>query len=88
MTPEERIPTIRRMNEDLQALALRIDRLIEGMQQLADSNRALRAQLTQAQARQHALEQRMEQARAKVKSALDRLPGVESLGIADHEAAH
>jgi uncharacterized protein (TIGR02449 family) len=76
------------MDEDLQALALRIDRLIEGMQQLADSNRALRAQLTQAQARQHALEQRMEQARAKVKSALDRLPGDESLGIDDHEAAH
>jgi uncharacterized protein (TIGR02449 family) len=95
-----RIPTIRRMDEDLQALAHRIDRLLESMHRLTDDNLALRSELARSHARQADLESRISEARTRVQATLDRIPGgvtttldtpVASAPDAvsdDHQAAH
>lgn len=89
MTPWERIPTIGRMDDELQALEQRIDRLVAALSRLAESNQALRAELAQAGRARAELESRMLEARSRVSSALERLPGAEPIiGLDDREAAH
>jgi uncharacterized protein (TIGR02449 family) len=80
-----RIPTIAGMEEELQALQQRIERLLEGARRLADENVRLRADLTEARASRHRLEHRMLEARARVQAALSRLPAfAEDNGDAAH----
>lgn len=74
LTPIGRIPTIPAMEDQLQALQERASRLVEITRKLADDNLALRAQLGVAQATRERLEQRVIEARARVESALSRLP--------------
>lgn len=74
MTLSNRIPTIDRMNDDLQALQERLDRLLQGMERLARINESLRAELTGCHQSRALLEQRMAAAGDKVRSALARLP--------------
>jgi uncharacterized protein (TIGR02449 family) len=62
------------MNEDLQALQERLDRLLQGMERLARINEALRAELASCHQSRALLEQRMSAASDKVRSALARLP--------------
>lgn len=89
LTPWERIPTIGRMDDELQALEQRIDRLVAALSRLAESNQALRTELAQASRARAELESRMLEARSRVSSALERLPGAEPIiGMDDREAAH
>jgi uncharacterized protein (TIGR02449 family) len=62
------------MEDDLQALQERIERLLQGSRRLADENRRLRAELAAAAEARQRLEHRMSEARTRVESALSRLP--------------
>ncbi len=62
------------MDEDIDALGERIERLIESARQLTDENVRLRAELAESRQRCEQLSQRMRDARAKVEAALARLP--------------
>jgi uncharacterized protein (TIGR02449 family) len=62
------------MEDDLQALQERIERLLQGSRRLADENRRLRTELTAAQESRQRVERRMHEARSKVEAALSRLP--------------
>lgn len=68
------MPTIRRMDEDLQALALRIERLLGGLRTLTEQNQALRAELAQAHQARDDMAGRLEAASQRVQAALARLP--------------
>jgi uncharacterized protein (TIGR02449 family) len=85
LTLGERIPTIAAMEEELQALQQRIERLLEGARRLADENIRLRADLTEARESRHRLEHRVLEARARVEAALSRLP---ALAEDSRDAAH
>jgi uncharacterized protein (TIGR02449 family) len=63
-----------RMDIELQALSERVTRLLETSRRLADENRTLKGRLGEAMAARDALEQRVSEARARVESALARLP--------------
>jgi uncharacterized protein (TIGR02449 family) len=69
-----RIPTIDRMEEELQALQERIERLLQGSRRLADENRRLQAELVESREARLRLERRMGEARSRVEAALSRLP--------------
>ena len=63
------------MEDDLQALQERIERLLQGARRLADDNRRLRAELAESHDARERLERRMDEARQRVEAALSRLPG-------------
>jgi uncharacterized protein (TIGR02449 family) len=80
-----RIPTIGRMEDELQALQERIERLLQGARRLADENRRLQAELVESQDARIRLERRMGEARSRVEAALSRLPAfAEDLRDAAH----
>lgn len=58
----------------LDELAGRVERLLAFNQRLIDQNAALRADLGEARAQRDGLQQRVDDARARVESALSRLP--------------
>lgn len=62
------------MEEELQALQERIERLLQGARRLADDNARLRAELAESNAVRQRLERRMSEARSRVEAALSRLP--------------
>ena len=62
------------MENELQALGERVSRLVEISRRLAEENRALKGRLGDAVAARESLEQRVADARARVGSALARLP--------------
>lgn len=62
------------MDKDIQVLGERVSRLVEISRRLAEENRALKARLGDAVAGRADLEQRIAEARARVESALARLP--------------
>jgi uncharacterized protein (TIGR02449 family) len=62
------------MDKDIQVLGERVSRLVEISRRLAEENRALKARLGDAVALRADLEQRVAEARARVESALARLP--------------
>ena len=62
------------MENQLQVLEERASRLVAITRKLADENLELRAQLGIAKATREKLEQRVIEARARVESALSRLP--------------
>lgn len=64
------------MNQELDQLFERTDRLLEVVRRLAQENSQLRAQLIDANSAQAALRQRMTEARERVEVALSRLPVV------------
>jgi uncharacterized protein (TIGR02449 family) len=64
------------MDEELQALQQRIERLLQGSSRLADENRALRAQLAELRDAKLQMERRMTEARSRVEAALSRLPAL------------
>jgi uncharacterized protein (TIGR02449 family) len=73
------------MENDLQALQERIERLLQGSRRLADENRRLRTELAAANEARQRVERRMHEARGKVEAALSRLP----VRIDDlHDTAH
>ncbi|HYF59545.1 MAG TPA: hypothetical protein VEA81_11370 [Burkholderiaceae bacterium] len=73
------------MDDELQALQERIERLLQNARRLADENRRLRGELANALEARHAIEVRMTEARSKVEAALSRLP---ALGAEPRDAAH
>jgi uncharacterized protein (TIGR02449 family) len=62
------------MDKEIQVLGDRVSRLVEISRRLADENRTLKGRLGDAVAAREALEQRVAEARARVESALARLP--------------
>lgn len=73
------------MEEELQALQDRIERLLQGARRLADENRRLQAELAENREARQRLERRMTEARSRVESALSRLPAfAEDLRDAAH----
>lgn len=62
------------MNQELDQLFERTDRLLDIVRRLSQENLQLRAQLSDAQSAQAALRERMKQACERVESALSRLP--------------
>jgi len=70
------------MDDDLQALQQRIERLLVNARRLADENQRLRAELADCTESRRRLEGRMLEARHRVEAALARLPA------AGGEAAH
>ncbi len=62
------------MDNDIQVLGERVSRLVENSRRLADENRALKGRLGDAVAARADLELRVSEARARVESALARLP--------------
>ena len=73
------------MDEELQALQERIERLLQGSRRLADENRRLKAELAESREARQRIERRMSEARARVEAALSRLPAFgEDLQDAPH----
>lgn len=64
------------MDQEIDQLIERANRLLEITRQLAQENAALRAQLAQAQGAQTELQERMREARSRVELALARLPAL------------
>ena len=62
------------MDNDIQVLGERVTRLVEISRRLAEENRVLKSRLVDAVAARADLEQRVAEARARVESALTRLP--------------
>lgn len=62
------------MDKEIQVLGERVSRLVEISRKLADENRTLKGRLGDAVAARAELEQRVAEARARVESALARLP--------------
>jgi len=62
------------MDNDIQVLGERVSRLVEISRRLAEENRTLKDRLGDAVAAQADLERRVAEARARVESALTRLP--------------
>lgn len=62
------------MNEDIDALGVRINRLLTLMKKLSDDNVRLRAELEQGAAARQELEAAINEARSRVEAALARLP--------------
>ena len=64
------------MNEDIDALSVRIERLLSMMKKLSDDNVRLRSELASTVQEQEQMQQRMQEARTRVEAALARLPEV------------
>jgi uncharacterized protein (TIGR02449 family) len=62
------------MNDELQALQERLERLLRGSRRLAEENRRLVAELAESREARQRIERRMSDARARVEAALARLP--------------
>jgi uncharacterized protein (TIGR02449 family) len=62
------------MENDLQSLRERVERLLQGARRLADENTRLRLELIQARDARQQIERRMDEARSRVEAALSRLP--------------
>lgn len=62
------------MDKDIQVLGERVSRLVEITRRLAEENRALKGRLGDAVSARAELDQRIGEARARVESALARLP--------------
>jgi predicted nucleic acid-binding Zn-ribbon protein len=62
------------MEEELQALQGRIERLLQGSRRLAEENRRLHAELFDSREACVRMERRMSEARGRVQAALSRLP--------------
>ncbi|MGB7183536.1 MAG: hypothetical protein WA888_05720 [Burkholderiaceae bacterium] len=62
------------MNEDIDALSVRINRLLTLMKKLSDDNIRLRAELEKDSATRQQLEASIKEARVRVEAALARLP--------------
>ena len=69
-----------RMDQELEHLEQRVARLLAAARRLADDNRLLREQLTQARQLQESLQHRMDEARERVGNALSRLPTTNTEG--------
>ncbi len=65
------------MEQEIEHLEQRVNRLLSAAQRLADENRQLRLQLAESRRLQASLQLRMGEARATVQSALSRLPAAE-----------
>ena len=66
------------MADGLQILEVQVSLMLEGMRRLSDDNIALRAELRAASLARRQLEARLDEARSRVESALDRLPALAS----------
>ena len=62
------------MDKEIQVLGERVSRLVEISRRLAEENRTLKGRLGDAVAARADLEQRVAEARARVESALARVP--------------
>jgi hypothetical protein len=62
------------MNEDIDALGVRINRLLTMMKKLSDDNIRLRAELEKGASARQEMEASMREARTRVEAALARLP--------------
>lgn len=62
------------MDKEIQVLGERVSRLVEISRRLAEENQTLKGRLGDAVAARADLEQRVAEARARVESALARLP--------------
>ena len=62
------------MEQDVQLLGDQVDRLLANMRRLVDENARLKAALSDSQALNADLRERMADARARVEFALSRLP--------------
>lgn len=62
------------MNQEVDQLGERIDRMLQVVRRLADENANLRDQLAASRNANEQLQQRIAEARARVESALARLP--------------
>lgn len=62
------------MKEEVDALSVRIERLLGLMKKLSDENARLRTDLTKSQKQSAQMEKRMNEARVRVEAALARLP--------------
>ena len=62
------------MNEDIDALSVRIERLLSIMKKLSDDNIRLRNELASSAQQHEQMQQRMTEARSRVEAALARLP--------------
>ena len=62
------------MEQEIQGLSDRIERLLVTAKKLADENAKLRTDLTESRKNNAELQQRIKDARARVESALSRLP--------------
>ena len=62
------------MDQELQELGDRVERVLSIARRLADENAGLRDQLAAARAANEQLQQRIAEARARVENALSRLP--------------
>lgn len=74
MTPRLPVPNILAMDQDIDQLVERAHGLIAVARRLAEENAQLRSQLTEALAAREQMQSRMHEARARVESALARLP--------------
>jgi uncharacterized protein (TIGR02449 family) len=64
------------MADVLQTLEEQVARMLEGIRRLSDDNVSLRAELQAAGLARRQLEARLDEARSRVESALDRLPAL------------
>lgn len=64
------------MDEELQALQERIERLLRGSGRLAQENQVLRAELADLRTAQQQMVDRMTEARKRVEAVLSRLPAL------------
>ena len=62
------------MDQELEALGERVERMLALVRRLSDENARLAAQLAECQDSNRQLEQRISDARARVEAALSRLP--------------
>ncbi|MFK7966333.1 MAG: hypothetical protein AB8C46_20400 [Burkholderiaceae bacterium] len=62
------------MKEEVDALSVRIERLLGLMKKLSDENARLRTDLTKSEKQSAQMEKRMNEARVRVEAALARLP--------------
>jgi uncharacterized protein (TIGR02449 family) len=67
------------MENEIEVLGERVSRLVEISRRLAEENRALKDRLGDAVAARSDLEQRVAEARARVESALTRLPMIQEV---------
>ena len=67
------------MENEIEVLGERVSRLVEISRRLAEENRALKDRLGDAVAARSDLEQRVAEARARVESALTRLPIIQEV---------
>ncbi len=74
LTPFDLVPNIRAMDQELEQLFDRTQRLMEIARRLADENASLRGELEAIRQTQAQLQGRMTEARSRVETALARLP--------------